>query len=98
MANIAIQSSLLRDDLVLRAEVFVVPAGPGYTVIIGKTDAKATLSDKEKQYIYDEVRRILIEAKLEREKKTSSNDPANQAPLPTTTAVTPAASHPSRQP
>jgi hypothetical protein len=80
-ANVAIRSSLLRDELFSRVEVFIVPDGISYSVIIGKTGPKSSLSEKEEKYIYDEVRRLLIEAHAQ---GTQSNqERANQAPDPT---------------
>jgi len=67
--NIKIQDSLLRDDLVLRVEVFVIASGPGYKVLIGKIEPKVSVSDQETAYILSEVRSLLIEAKQQRDAK-----------------------------
>ena len=81
--NIAIRSSLLRDELMFRVEVFVIPIGPHYSVLIGKTAPKAVISDAETEYILAEVRRLLIEAKRARDAEGSGRKEANQTPEPT---------------
>ena len=88
-ANIKIQSSLLRDDLILRVEVFVIPAGPGYEVLIGKKEPKVSISDKETEYILSEVRTLLIDAKRERDAKAAETQRAHPISHSATPLISP---------
>ena len=85
-ANSRIQDSLRRDDLKGRVEVFVISAAPGYKVLIGKLEPYATISAQETEYILSEVRRLLLEAKQQREAQTPEK-PAAKSDRPSVEAV-----------